>query len=143
MFTEARQGELGTRGSYVHSNLGAAIAGQAVAAKAGMSCSELMRARLFEPLGMTHTVVKGRRPLVACGQAQTGLPVRPWVMTAYAPAGGVVSTIGDLAAFALAVAEGRAPGKAALEPTVSTRVNHTRIGIFWQVTTEPDRPAIT
>jgi CubicO group peptidase (beta-lactamase class C family) len=67
----------------------------------------------------------------------SGFPVRPWVFDAYAPAGAVVSTAGDLTRLATAILEGRAPGLSALEPTAATSEADTGIGIFWHVTTTP------
>ena len=48
---------------------------------------DLMRTRLFEPLGMRHTAIQVDHALVEGGRSATGLPVRPWVMDAYAPGG--------------------------------------------------------
>ena len=137
MMAEARAGDLSTRGSYVYSNLGAAIAGQATAAAAGMPYADLMRKRLFEPLGMDHTMLQDDHPLVEVGTSASGFPVRPWVFGAYSPAGAVVSTVGDIATFASAILDERAPGLSALEPTTPTSEPNTRIGIFWHVTTTP------
>ena len=58
MTKEARAQKLGGRGEYAYSTLGSAIAGQAVAAKADLSYADLMRTRLFEPLGMRHTAIE-------------------------------------------------------------------------------------
>jgi CubicO group peptidase (beta-lactamase class C family) len=78
---------LGSRGSFKYSSLGSAAAGQAVAAAAGMSYSDLMRTRLFEPLGMSHTTIQDADALVTGGKSQTGITVQPWTFDAYAPAG--------------------------------------------------------
>ena len=86
--TQEVRGHLDSRGSWKYSNLGAATAGQAVAAAAGMSYADLMRTRLFEQLGMSQTAVQTDEALVAAGKSQTGLPVEPWTFDAYAPAGG-------------------------------------------------------
>jgi len=96
------------RGTYAYSTLGAAAAGQAVAAAAGMTYPDLMRTRLFSPLGMSDTAVQ-TTPLVRSGRATMGRPVQPWAMTGYAPGGGV-STSKNLAALALAILRTTAPG---------------------------------
>ena len=88
MLEEARDQTLGSGGRYAYSSLGAAIAGQAVAAAAHLSYAELMRTRLFEPLGMSRTAIQVDHALVSGGTSQSGLPVQPWVMDAYAPTGG-------------------------------------------------------
>ncbi len=120
-------------GSYAYSNLGAATAGQAAAAATGMAYPDLMRTRLFEPLGMSDTAIQ-TTALVACGEATMGRPVQPWAMDGYAPAGAVISTTQDMSALALAVLHGTAPGLNAMTPTASTDSDNTRIGIFWQTT---------
>ena len=134
---------LSGRGRYAYSTLGSAIAGQAVAAAAHMSYADLMRTRLFEPLGMTRTAIESGHALVTGGRSPTGLPVQPWVMSAYAPGGAAVSTAGDLAKLATALLDGTAPGMAALEPTTATDQSNTRIGDFWQISTWQTGQTIT
>lgn len=133
LIEEARAGTLGTRGSYVYSTLGAATAGLAVAAATGMSYPELMRTRLFEPLGMTATDVETDRNAVDGGWSASGLPVEPWILGAYAAGGGVVSTAHDLALFAAALLDGIAPGLAAMDPVAPAAADDTRVGMFWHV----------
>ena len=143
LYRDARSETLRTRGHYSYSNLGAAIAGQAAAAAAGMSYSELMTRRLFEPLGLDDTAIQGAHPMVAGGTAKSGLPVQPWILGAYAPAGGVVSTTRDLAKLATALLNGTAPGMSALHAFAPTSQADTRVGIFWHTTTGPSGTAIT
>lgn len=143
MTKEIRAGDLSTRATYVYSSLGAATAGQAAAAAAGLSYSELMRTRLFEPLGMTHTAIESKRALVQGGESATGLPEQPWVFGAYAPAGAAVSTTADLAKLATALLNGTAPGMTALTPTASADQSNTRVGAFWHTSTWQTGQTIT
>ncbi len=143
MTEETRAQTASGRGRYAYSTLGSAVAGQAVAAAADLSYPELMRTRLFEPLGMSRTAIEADRALVTGGRSQSGLPVQPWVMDAYAPGGAAVSTAGDLAKLATALLEGTAPGMAALEPTTATDRSNTRIGEFWHVSTWQTGQTIT
>jgi CubicO group peptidase (beta-lactamase class C family) len=143
MTDEVRNQTLIGRGSFAYSTLGSATAGQAAAAAAQMSYPDLMRTRLFEPLGMSHTAIQVDHALVAGGRSQTGLPVQPWVMDAYAPGAAAVSTTGDIAKLAIALLDGTAPGMAALEPTTPTDRWHTRIGDFWQTSTWQTGQTIT
>lgn len=143
MTEETRAQTLSGRGDYAYSTLGSAIAGQAVAAAAHMSYPDLMRTRLFEPLGMSRTTIEVDRELVAGGQSRTGLPVQPWVMDAYAPGAAAVSTTGDLAKLATALLDGTAPGMAALEPTTATDQSNRRIGDFWWISTWDTGQTIT
>ncbi|WP_187270534.1 serine hydrolase domain-containing protein [Lacisediminihabitans profunda] len=135
LYGDARQGTLETRGTYSYSTLGAAIAGQAAAAAAGMTYPELMQARLFGPLGMTHTFIQGAHALVPGGWSTSGLAVQPWLLGAYAPGGGGVSTTRDLAILATALLDGSAPGMSALDPTTATTQTDTQVGIFWHTST--------
>ncbi len=143
MTEETREQTLGGRGDYAYSTLGSATAGQAVAAAAQMSYPDLMRTRLFEPLGMSHTAIEVNEALVAGGKSRTGLPVRPWVMDAYAPGAAAVSTTRDLAKLATALLDGTAPGMAALVPSTATDQSNTRVGDFWQVSTWGSGQTIT
>jgi CubicO group peptidase (beta-lactamase class C family) len=130
---EARAGTLETRGDYVYSTLGAATAGLAVSSATGLSYPELMRTRLFEPLGMSDTVVEDISNAVEGGWSASGLSVEPWILGAYAPGGGVASTAHDLAVFATALLEGTAPGLAALEPLAPAGSDDTHVGMFWHL----------
>ena len=102
-----------------------AIAGQAVAAAAHLSYPDLMRTRLFEPLGMSAPPSRSSTHSSPVADRESGLPVQPWVMDAYAPGGAAVSTTGDLAKLATALLDGTAPGMAALEPTTATDQSNT------------------
>lgn len=135
MTEEVRQQTLQGRGDYSYSTLGSAIAGQAVAAAAHLSYPDLMRTRLFEPLGMSDTAIQVGPALVAGGRTESGLPTQPWVMDAYAPGAAAVSTTRDLAKLATALLDGTAPGMAALEPTTATDQSNMRIGSFWRTST--------
>ena len=143
MTSEARAQDLSGRGDYAYSTLGSALAGQAVAAAAHMSYPDLMRTRLFEPLGMRHTAIEVDHALVEGGKSATGLPVQPWVMDAYAPGAAAVSTTRDLAKLATALLDGTAPGMSALEPTNGTDESNSRIGAFWEVSTWETGQTIT
>jgi CubicO group peptidase (beta-lactamase class C family) len=144
LLQQARASVLAIRGGYVYSTLGAATAGQAAAAAAGMTYPDLMRTRLFAPLGMTDTTIQTARPLVGRGRTASGLPVQPWVMDGYAPSGAAVSTTRDLAKLATALLDGTAPGINALTPTsVQTTQDNTHIGTFWQTSTWQTGQTIT
>jgi CubicO group peptidase (beta-lactamase class C family) len=120
-----------------YSNLGAALAGQAVASAAGLPYDPLLRERIFEPLGMTHTAAD---PQVAAprGWRKHGRRSCSWRMGAYAPAGGVVSNSADLGQLVEALLTRTAPGAAALgDPAVGS-------GLFWLTDTSagPDRTRV-
>ena len=132
MMVDARGGDLSTRGRFEYSSLGAAVAGQALMRVTAMSYTDLMRSRLFHPLGMAETFVQ-TTPRVTGGSSASGLPVQPWVLDAYAPAGAVVSTTHDLALLASALLTGTAPGMTAMRPIAATDQTNTEVGVFWRI----------
>ena len=143
MTQELRGQNLASRGSWKYSSLGAASAGQAVAAAAGMSYSDLMRTRLFEPLGMQIPPSRTATPSSPMGCRRPGSRVKPWTFDAYAPAGAAVSTTADLAKLATALLAGTAPGMAALGPTTPTLQVWTRVGDFWEISAWQNGQTIT
>lgn len=106
-----------------------------------MNYPDLMRTRLFEPLGMTDSSAQAT-PMV--GHNASGQPVQPWPMTGYAPAGAVISTTHDLGLLATALLKGTAPGMDALTP-LHERDNTPRlqIGIFWHLNAWSDGRTVT
>jgi CubicO group peptidase (beta-lactamase class C family) len=102
---EATPGE-----KYIYSNAGYAIAGHMAEKVAGKSWEELMREKIFRPLGMTTagfgapgTTTKNDQPR---GHRAGGIPVEPGLgadnPVAIGPAGIVHCSIGDWAKFAAA-----------------------------------------
>ena len=80
------------------------------------------------------------------GRASFGLPREPWVLGGYAPAGGLLSTIGDMVRLATALLEGSAPGMAALDPIDGVRTDrpNRQTGLFWIIDGPPDQiPTVT
>jgi CubicO group peptidase (beta-lactamase class C family) len=143
LLAEVRGGDLNSRGSYSYSSLGAATAGQATANAAGMTYADLMRTRLFQPLGMRDTTLQTERALVVDGRSPSGLPVQPWLFDAYAPAGAVVSTTHDLAILATALLDGTAPGMDAMTPIQRSDPSNTSIGLLWRISTWQTGQTIT
>lgn len=113
----ARLREIGTKN---YSNLGGALAGAVLARATGSSYSSLVQERIARPLGMVHTSAEANAPRRS-GHSRRPVLARPWRMTGYAPAGGVTSTVGDLALLADALLSGTAPGVGSI----------TRDDCFW------------
>ncbi|RNI21660.1 serine hydrolase domain-containing protein [Flexivirga caeni] len=110
----AARARLRTRGRKAYSNLGAALAGAVLERATGSSYPDLVRDRIVNPLGLTHTSADHRAPR-ATGHTKAGEWARPWRMTGYAPAGGVTSSLADLATVARALLAGTAPGIGSLD----------------------------
>lgn len=86
-----------------YSNLGYAVLGQALAARAGTDFDALLRQRVLDPHGLGGMLLStsGRSiPDLVDGTGRNGLGASPWHLDAYGPAGGVVASIDDMAAFA-------------------------------------------
>lgn len=126
---------------HVYSNSGYAVLGAVIEAISGQPYGRFMAQHVFQPLGMAdtgledravHAVVKGYGHRQ--GKRQQA-PVPPSANT-YA-SGGLVSTVDDLARFALAVDAGRllkpATWALAFGPVPTRDGQPTRYGLGWQV----------
>lgn len=134
LLAQADAAKIVGRGLFSYSNLGTALLGQALAARAGIGYPELLGGRLFEPLGMRQSSVPlcadDLPPGAPTGWSAAGKSQQAWTINAYAPAGGVRSTPDDMTRYALAVLEGNAPGLSALEPRWDAGDGH-RVGYAW------------
>jgi CubicO group peptidase (beta-lactamase class C family) len=126
---------LSRRGQYRYSNLGAALVGEMVSTAADADYEAVLGERILEPIGMSATFVSRRRATAPWGHAWLGQPRAPWVLGAYAPAGGVVSTLGDMCRLVHALLEGSAPGSRSLDavPGVKTESPSLETGLFWVI----------
>jgi CubicO group peptidase (beta-lactamase class C family) len=125
---------------HLYSNLGAALLGQALAARAGQSYEQLIETRVLQPLGLRDTyfvVPEASASRFATGHDADGAPRGPWDFKSLAPAGGLRSTARDMARFAAAVLEaprgplGEAIGLAQV-PRADAAAGR-RIGLFFQI----------
>lgn len=98
-----------------YSNIGMGLLGHALALRAGVGYEELLRRRLFDPLGMRDTRITfdadqaARR---ATGHNPKLIPVVPWTGGVIAPAGGFSSTAADMLKFAADLLDSESPRKA-------------------------------
>ena len=105
---------------YEYSNLGFALAGLAVSRAEGRPLADYVREVLFEPLGLTSTFFDdavpagvGRATGYSLDAEANWVPFAPQTSDAFAAAGGVVSTVGDLARWITWLGSAyRAPGAA-------------------------------
>jgi CubicO group peptidase (beta-lactamase class C family) len=87
---------------YEYSNLAVGLLGHALALKAGMSYEDLLRKRIFEPLGMTSstiTLTPALQKRLAPGHSADLAPVKNWELDALAGAGAIRSTANDMLKF--------------------------------------------
>ena len=119
-----------------YSNLGFELLGHALASAAGTTYAELVRTRIVEPLGLRETYVPASpdelRPGAQIGRSKRGRIRQPWTGAALGPAGGIRSSIRDLAALISALLNGTAPGLGALEPTAPLG-SRAHIGAGWVI----------
>jgi D-alanyl-D-alanine carboxypeptidase len=124
---------------YLYSNTGYVLLGRVIATVTGSTWAAEVRRRIFDPLRLQHTYVAGAESVpggVLPGyidvdmdgdveNVETGDPW-PALETAEGPAGAVVSTAGDLAAFASALFRGRLVSPSTLEQMVADGPHHPR-----------------
>jgi CubicO group peptidase (beta-lactamase class C family) len=90
---------------YEYSNLAVGLLGHALALKAGMSYEDLVRRRIFEPLGMDSTSItlsESEKKRLAPGYSAALKPVKNWDFAVLAGCGAVRSTANDLLRFVAA-----------------------------------------
>ncbi|QNE20482.1 beta-lactamase family protein [Kribbella qitaiheensis] len=126
---QARAAGTGGRGKPAYSNLGGALLGQALASKAGKSYPDLLTERVLTPLQMNETrVAVDQADAAPDGYSSGGRKEAPWVQDGYGPAGGVVSTSGDMALMLQSLLRGTG-----VEALAARRgfEDGDRIGLFW------------
>ncbi|WP_161976322.1 serine hydrolase [Mycolicibacterium sp. CH28] len=102
----------------------------------GTSYPALLDRELIQLIGMTRSsvpvpVCAAQLPLDApTGWSANGHREQAWTINAYAPAGGVRSTPSDMARYAQALLDGRAPGLHALDPRWDAG-DGRRVGYAW------------
>jgi CubicO group peptidase (beta-lactamase class C family) len=133
LLVQAREVKVGpARGTY--SNFGFELLGHALAAAASTTYRELLNDRMVTPLGLEDTYLPITADELRAGAVEgtnrNGRPQEPWTGEALGPAGGIRSSVSDMARFAEAVLDGSAPGLDALTP-VDRLAGRTRIGAAW------------
>lgn len=117
-----------------YSNLGFELLGHAISHAAGRTYQELLAERLTGPLRLDSMYAPSRpdevRASAVTGTSQRGRARQNWTGEALAPAGGIRSSIDDMAALARALLDRSAPGSAALDP-VRPFSGGMRIGAAW------------
>ncbi|WP_323078559.1 serine hydrolase domain-containing protein [Klebsiella quasipneumoniae] len=121
-----------------YSNAGFALLGLALERASRRDFATLMAQRVFAPAGMQSAEVARQNtpasPSFAAGWSVSGFPQQPWVMDAFAPAGGVRATIVDMAKYAQALLAGGLAGSDGMRPLFATDDPDSRVGYAWFTT---------
>lgn len=131
---------------YEYSNLAVGLLGHALALKAGMSYEELLRRRIFDPLGMRSTSItlsESQKKRLAPGYDAALKPVKNWDFAVLAGCGAVRSTVNDMLKFVAANLElTDTPLKSAMRRmrsvTKAIGEEDMEIGMAWHVLTKFD-----
>jgi CubicO group peptidase (beta-lactamase class C family) len=140
----ARRESLESRGQAEYSNLGFELLGYALARAGHTTYADLVRERVSEPLGLTSFRTPaddsplGTRDLT--GTTPSGRKVEPSHGTGMAPAGGLRSTVADLATFAERMLDDDTVTRRMFVPR-ATLDEHSIMGADW-VTTDVDGRAL-
>ena len=118
---------------YAYSNLGVALLGHALAARAGMPYATLVSQRLLAPLGMSGSGFNTVSGPFAHGHGVNHIPVPAWTMNGYAPAGGLLASGNDLVRFLEANLDGTAPGAGLAHPVRVEIDEDSAIGLGWHI----------
>jgi CubicO group peptidase (beta-lactamase class C family) len=128
-------------------NSGYFLLGAIIEKKSGMSYAEYMQRYVFEPLGMNDTMVGDNydRPGQARGNvwnAEEQLdPPDPIDMSVFGAAGGIVSSVEDLAKWDAALYEGRVLARSSVEQM--TEPSRYGYGFGWIVGEDQDQTVVT
>ena len=131
---------------YEYSNLAVGLLGHALTLKAGMSYEELLRRRIFDPLGMSSTSItlsEAQKKRLAPGYSAQLKPVKNWDFAVLAGCGAVRSTANDMLKFVAANLElTDTPLKFAMRRmrsvTKGIGTEDMEIGMAWHVLTKFD-----
>ncbi len=122
---------------YAYSNLGYAVLGKALARKAGLDYHGALRRHILDPLGLHETGFgddTARSGRMAQPRTLLGLRTRPWRMRALAAAGGLHSSLADMARWLEANLSLHPPLDARMHQTLATVGSHgAGIAMGWQV----------
>ncbi len=139
LLKQASRQRLHNRGRFRYSNLGAAVLGQLLATAADTDYASLLRERILVPIGMSDTDISTPHNTAPRGWSKAGRRHQPWSMGGYAPAGGVYTTIDDLAALADALLDSSAPGRSSINALDRNEADkpHRARGMFWIIDSYP------
>lgn len=144
LLEQAGRQQLSDAGTFRYSNLGMSLLGQALAERAGVEYPALLQERIFDPLQMTQSRISldgADLQDPTTGYSATGVPQAPWSIAAFAPAGGIRSTLGDMTKYLRALLDGSVPGAAAMDRHPGK--GGIDEGYAWTIIDQEDGPTLT
>lgn len=131
---------------YEYSNLGTGLLGHALALHSKSEYETLLSTRIFEPLGMTSSMIRlspAAQQRLAPGHDKSLLPTKNWDLPTLAAAGAIRSTVNDVLKFLDAnLGRTKSPLDAAMTEQLRTRRptgnSGLEIALGWHVTTTAD-----
>ncbi|NMF86222.1 serine hydrolase domain-containing protein [Nodosilinea sp. P-1105] len=131
-------------GTCQYSNLGPSLLGQLLATAAGQPYETQVQTQVLAPLGLTDThfdLDLAAKDRLAQGHLENTLPTANWQLDAYAPAGGLKSTLTDMGQFLqAAIAADWPPLALSLQP--HSEDCEPNFGLGWIFTELEDTPMI-
>jgi CubicO group peptidase (beta-lactamase class C family) len=125
---------------FEYSNLGVGLLGNVLSSIAGKPYEELVRERIWGPLGMTHTAITltpWMKSHLALGHDEQGQVAANWDLPALAGAGAIRSTAEDMLRFAdanLHAERGALQRSMAFARTARAAAGNDSIGLNWFTT---------
>src|SRR5688572_26776425 len=134
---------------FEYSNLGVGLLGHVLALHAGMSYEALVKQRILDPLGMTHTAVTltpWMTEHLAKGHDAKGAVAANWDIPTLAGAGALRSTLNDMLKFARANLDTNGRLQRVMQSTHAVRASAGRpdmsIGMNWIIRRVSDQQEI-
>jgi CubicO group peptidase (beta-lactamase class C family) len=135
--------DLVKQGEYAYSNLGFGLLGEVLAYINNTTYTELLQKVILDPLKMRDTYVQTSiksipnrlKEKFAVGHDK-GKPTAHWTMTAFAGAGGIVSTASDLLIFSKAQWDVETPMKLQKAFDLAAKQHTDQMGLGWHRTPE-------
>lgn len=130
--------QLHAAGTFEYSNTGFALLGLALERASHKPFATLVKEKVFMPANMTNSVVAldnmPTETTFTPGWSASGFSESPWILHAFAPDGGVRSTIVDMVKYAQSLMAGNLAGSEGMIAEFATDDPDTRIGYSWFTT---------
>lgn len=121
---------------YAYSNYGAALLGEVLARREGVTWAALVRRDILDPLGMARTGVETRaedEALLARGHDDSRRPARYWAIPGMGGAGALRSNVDEMAVFLMAQRAGALAGARLAQQSRGKAWAGNETGLGWVI----------